>query len=479
VIHALLRDGSVYALGTIVTRGLGLLLLPLYTHALQPDEFGLLDLIVTVGVLVNLVVPLETPQAVARLWNERAQGIPRRRLAGTGAAFALAGYALFVVLAWMFAQPLAQALTGQVQDAPALRAGAAFVAANGLMLVVQGQFRWALRPRAFALASVGYSAMVLGGMAVLVADGAATVASVLWVQGAAAAAVAGVSSWVLRRDLDWRIDLNELGELLRYSLPLVLAGIAMFATLNLHRFVLNAMGSLDQVGLFGVASRLAGVGTLVLIGVQSALTPLIYAHHADPETPARLARLMEAFWALSLLASLVLSALGREALAVLATPAYGDAAFLVVWLAPAALMAQMYIFAPGIALAKKTMWQLVLTVASGVIGLLLSVLLVPLWQATGASVAACAGAAFFFGAWLLAGQRLYPLPLRWSRLAVATVAFGGLIVLNLRVMQWPPGTAAWLAKLGLLCALVAVLIGMGLLGQRLWRDGRPRLPRET
>ena len=95
MIHALLRDGSVYALGTIVTRGLGLLLLPLYTHALQPDEFGLLDLIVTVGVLVNLVVPLETPQAVARLWNERAQGIPRRGLAGTGAAFALGELALY------------------------------------------------------------------------------------------------------------------------------------------------------------------------------------------------------------------------------------------------------------------------------------------------------------------------------------------------------------------------------------------------
>jgi len=95
--RTLWRDGAVYALGTIVSRGLGLLLLPLYTRALAPQQFGVLDLIVTTGVLVNLLVPLETPQAVARLWNERGDGEPRRRLATTGFVFAAIGYAVSTV----------------------------------------------------------------------------------------------------------------------------------------------------------------------------------------------------------------------------------------------------------------------------------------------------------------------------------------------------------------------------------------------
>ena len=45
------------------------------------------------------------------------------------------------------------------------------------------------------------------------------------------------------------------------------AGIAVFATLNLHRFVLNAYAPLEAVGHFGLAARLGGVATLVLIGV--------------------------------------------------------------------------------------------------------------------------------------------------------------------------------------------------------------------
>ena len=38
--------------------------------------------------------------------------------------------------------------------------------------------------------------------------------------------------------------------------------------------MLNALATLDDVGQFGIASRLAGMVTLVLVGIQGALTPL-------------------------------------------------------------------------------------------------------------------------------------------------------------------------------------------------------------
>ncbi|HEU5295316.1 MAG TPA: lipopolysaccharide biosynthesis protein [Burkholderiaceae bacterium] len=463
MIGALWRDGAVYALGTIVSRGLGLLLLPLYTRALAPDSFGLLDLIVTTGVLANLVVPLETPQAVARLWNERAAGDGRRRLAATGLTFAAMGYTLFVATGLMFA-PMIAALLSTRGDAPAaVRAGVVLVAANGLMLVLQGQFRYALRPRAYATVGVAYSLLMLAGMAVLVMTQRASVSSVLWLQAAAAAVVAVGCAWTLRRDIGWNLDRAELRAMLHYALPLVPASLAVFATLNLHRYVLNSLGTLEQVGLYGLASRLASVATLVLIGVQSALTPLIYVHHAEPDTPANLARLFEAFWGLSLLACLALAVFGPELLALLAPGDYAGAAPLVLWLAPAALLAQMYIFAPGIPLAKKTHWQLALTVASGALGLVLALWLVPHWQAVGAAVSTCAASGQFFAAWLAMGQRLYRLPLRWAPLVAATMAYLVAAAMAAQLVGWAMGVAAWAAKATLLMAMLAATVAVGLL----------------
>jgi O-antigen/teichoic acid export membrane protein len=461
MMKALWRDGAIYAAGTLVTRGLGLLLLPLYTRALPPGPFGLLDLIVTAGVLINLVVPLETPQAVARFWNERATGQGQRTLAGTSLVFACIGYTALLLLAWAGAAPLAAALgAGDADGMRAVQAGAVFIAFNGVLLVLQGQFRWALRPRAYALAGVAYALLVLAGLAALLTLQAASVSSVLWVQAAAAATVAAGCAWALRGGIALRLDLAELRRLLGFSLPLVPAGVALFATSYAHRFILGGWAPLDEVGLFGIASRVAALATLVLVGVQTALTPLTYAHHAEPGTPSRLARLAEGFWGAGLLACLVLALFGRDLLALLTTPAYVGAASLVVWLAPAALLAQMYIFAPGIPIARKTHWQLALTLVAAAVGLALAFAWVPHWQAQGAAMATLAAAVVFFGSWVVLGQRLYPLPLRWWPLAAVTLLSGVFVALG----SMPQ------CSLPLRVGLVVVLGGV------LWASGLSRRP---
>lgn len=469
MIGALWRDGAVYAAGAILSRGIALLMLPLYTRVLAPADYGALDLIVTCGVLVNLVVPLETSQALARLWNERADVAARRRLAGTAWTFTLAGYALFAAIGLMAAEPIARALLGHARYTDALRAGVCFIAVNGLFYLLQNQFRWELRPRAYAAISVLYALLTLLLVAAFALGLGAGLEGVLWAQFGAAALATLLSLWLLRDTLGWRIDRRELAEMLRFSLPLVPAGIAVFASFYINRLMLNALATLDDVGQFGIASRLAGMVTLVLVGIQGALTPLIYAHHQEPETPARLARLLEGFSALALLACLGLGLFGRELIAVFATADYAQAAPLLMWLAPAALLAQMYIFAPGIAIAKKTHWQLAITLASAAVGAGLNALLIPRAGPAGAALATLAAAALFFGAWLAASQRLYPLPLRWGALAGATALFA-LVALASPALDAAIGSglAAWAGKAGVMAAFLLALLALRLLRPRAW-----------
>jgi len=329
--------------------------------------------------------------------------------------------------------------------------------------VLLGQFRWALRARDFAIGSAAYPLLVLAGMSALVFENRVSPEHVLWMQAGAAAAVALACAIALRRDIEWRLDRSELRALLAFSLPLVPAGVAMFAIVYLQRFVLNAMSTLESVGLYAVGSRLAGATTLVLIGVQSALTPLVYAHHAEPGTPAKLARLLEGFWGAALGACLALTVFAPELIVLLAVPAYADAAALMPWLAPAAVLAQMYIFAPGIPLAKKTGWQLAITLAAGAIGLLLALALVPAWDEAGAAVATLVASAAYVAGWLAAGQRLYPLPLRWTPLVGSTALYAAVAVAATAMAAWAPGPLTWLAKAALLLGWLVVLRGLGLL----------------
>lgn len=473
--RALWRDGAVYAAGTIVSRGLALLSMPLVTRLLAPREYGVLDLVVTAGLLANLVVPLETPQALARFWNEREAGAAQHRLAGTAWTFGMLGYAGFVLLAWAGAPWLAPRVFG-AGFVEAWRAGAAFIGANGVMLLLQSQLRWERRPVAYAAVSIAYGGGTLALLGLLAWRGQAAGASdpaeaadVLWAHAAASLCVA-LGAWLaLRRTLAWGLDAPELRAMLRYALPLVPAGVAVFAATYLHRWVLGALGTLDDVGLFGVAARLGGAVTLVLIGVQTAITPLVYAHHRERGTPAALARLAEGFWCLALLACGAMALFARELLALLAGPAYAAAAPLVAWLAVAALLGQMYVFAPGIPIAQRTGWQLAITVAAALGGVLLSLLLVPLAGARGAAVASVASALLFLGAWVAAGQRLYPLPLRWRALGACTLAALPLGAAGPAFDAAFAGLLAWVLKLALLGGVAAICVASGMLRPRAWR----------
>lgn len=453
MIRDVLRDGTVYAASAILSRGLAFLIVPLYSRLLARADYAALDLIATAGVLVNLVVPLEVAQGMAREWADAPDDAARRRLAGSALAFTALAYGLFLALALLFADPLAAYWIGSAAYGGALAIGAVQMAINGLFLQLQGQFRWSRRPLAYGAVSVLQAALSLGlGVLGSRLGGLAGVLAGQAVAGGIAALLAFVA---LRRELAPALSRQALRSMLAFSLPLVPSGAASFIAFYGNRGMLSTLAGLDQVGLYAVAARIAALTTLLIVGVQGALTPLVYLHHREPGVPAQLARFFAGFVALALGLCLAASLFASELVAI-AQAAYTPAAALLPWLAPAALLAQMYVFAPGLGIARRTRTQLALTALAAAASLLLNALLIPRFGALGAAAANLVASALFFAGWWVAGQRLYPLPVAWAPLAAALAAYGVALAVAPRAAPWPLRAALLLAfgvvvwRLGLL-----------------------------
>lgn len=457
MIERLLRDGAVYAVAALVSRGAAFVVVPIYTRLLDARNYGALDLILTAGLLINLVVALEVGQGLAREWSEQPGETERRRLGSTALGFTALAHAAFLALALAASAPLAQALLGSRDYVPELRAGLVFIAANAVFLHLQDQFRWRMRARAYAAASALHAALTLalgtGGGVALGLQG------ILWGQALAAGAAAACCLALLRGQLGAGIDRTLLARMLRFSLPLVASGVTMFIAFQANRFLLSGIASLAELGLFGVGQRVAALTLLLAIGLQGALTPLVYRHHAEPGVPAELARLFEGFAGVAAIACLLLAVFARELIGWIATPGFVAAAPLLAWLAPAAVLGQMYIFAPGIAIERKTHWQLALTAASAALALALNLASIPRWGALGAAVSNLAAACIFLGLWVAASQRVYPLPLRWGRIAAVAAAYAVLAWFGVTIdgQGWSAPAAA--AAKGATVALLAALVG--------------------
>lgn len=456
MIKAALKDSLIYGLASVLSRGLAIFLLPLYTRVLSPSDYGAYDLLITIGALANLVVAMEVSQGLARHLADTHDVAERRALMSTTLWFSVLMYGLFLLGGLIAAASLTQLLLGDEKYIPVFRLGLGYIAANGIYNLLLNQFRWELRSKAYALVNFGSALMTLLFTAWLGFVLQMGLSGVMLAQLLAQLLATLLGFWLLRQGFGFIFSFTRLRVMLRFSLPLVPAGLAVFISLYINRFALKEFASLEEVGLFGIASRIAGLSVLLIMGIQAALTPLVYQHYREPETPRQIARLFSWFLALALPVCLFLALFAHEMLALLTTTAFLGGAPLVAILAPALLLSQMYVFAPGIAIHKRTVWQLWVTLISALMSMIANWLFVPLYGGIGAAIATLMSALVFFGLWVGISQRLYPIPFAWRRIIVGGAVFMGCALLGSRLDN---GVFTIWTVLLLKCLLLALMCG--------------------
>jgi len=151
------------------------------------------------------------------------------------------------------------------------------------------------------------------------------------------------------------------------------------------------------------------------------LTPLVYNNYENPETPKELERIFRYFLALLLPALLGLMIFSREILVLFTTPQYYRASSVIAVLGAAMLLSRMYIFAPGLAIEKKTGYIAGISVVGAVISTVMNYLLIPVFGMMGAAAAILLGAAISFGLYMVYSQKLYHVPHCWKKIAFACI----------------------------------------------------------
>jgi O-antigen/teichoic acid export membrane protein len=471
VIRSMIRHSLVYMVPTILTKGLGFLMLPIYTHAFAPSDYGVLDLLTTLGPMVNVVICLEVLQGMVRLRVDMPPG-ERAQLAGTTWLFSLLMYAVFIAVALPTAPWLAQHALGNPELTDVTRVGLVSMSLTSLAGLFLSQFRWELRSTLYAVLTTGYAATTVGVSAWVALVLHYGVVGILVGQAVSAGIFALIALVLTRSSVHWAFNRRLLRRMLAYSWPLVPASLSVTLTLYFDRIALTALTSLRDVGVFGVAARLASVITIVVAALQTALTPLIFAHYTEPGTPVNLAKVFR--WSLGILLTICLALhLAAGALvAALAPPSYAAASELVPLLCLAMMFNQLYVFFPGMALAKKNGQQLAVTVAAAVTVLTANFALIPVLGALGAAVASLSAALVFIVAWAAASQRHYPLPLDLRSLSSGVGIFVAVSLAALVVDRSGASEVIRIsAKLGLLVAFVVGLMAAGMTPLRELRMG--------
>ncbi len=464
-IQTAVRHTTVYGLGNVLAKFIGFLMIPFYTHYLNPVDYGILEILDLSMSLLGMFLAMGMTAAMLRCYaaadsREAQQGVVGSAFlfaALTGlSAFGLAFCAIPAVSAMIFGPrtpsvylltAFASFIIGYIVNVPrtylrAREASGWFVGVETatllLALVLNVVFIAVLR---IGLMGILCSSLVAVGLQLVVLTG-----------------------WMLRR-VPMRYSSPALRRMLAFGLPLMFSNMAVFTLNFADRFFLQHLRSLDVVGIYAVGYKFAFMLNFLLVQpFYTMWQSRMYVAHQNPRHRLIFRQMCTLYSVLLISAGLTLAVFSPEIVRFMVGPRFAGCQEVIPVVALAYVFYGLGYFAEtGMFLRDRTKLVGLLGACAAVLNLGLNYFLISRFGMMGAAWATLLSfAALALGSYILS-ESVYPLNLGMERV-LAALGLGIALYWTSRAAPQPLALAL-VAKVALCMAFPLLLWALRVLSE--------------
>ena len=306
-VKKLIGQTAIYGLPTIVGRLLNYFLVPLYTSPgkFKPAEYGVLSELYAWVTFFIILLPLGMETAFFKFINEKEDKDKVFR----NSFLTVVGFStLFFIVVFTGSQSIANWL-GYPDHSEFVILMAGIVSIDAITALPMAKLRAENQAKKFAIihftaivVNIGLNLLIIGFLfnpnepleAVLLI----LLANIL----ASAVKIFGTHKDFL--GIKWKFDKVLAKEMLRYSMPLVVAGFAGMINETLDRVMMKPLlmsvgktkeYSLEQVGIYSAVYKLAMIVTIFLQAYRYAAEPFFFSHAKNTDSKVLYAKIMNYF----------------------------------------------------------------------------------------------------------------------------------------------------------------------------------------
>ncbi len=455
-LRRLATTGAAYTAASIISKLVAVFLLPVYTGALSPADYGAAEVMLASVIAISIVVRLGLIESLLRFFY--LPDVDRAEVIRTGFAALFWSTTLIAVICLALAEPI----TELILDRPDAELGR--LAVLGLWTLTLWEYALTLlrvdeRARAYfalTLLNVVATIPVTVYFVVVRDDGAAGI--LIGTFGTGAVFLAW-QLWRERHRLALRFRRPLLRRMIRFGLPTMPAELTLYSLNFIDRILIVRLAGLAEAGLYALAIKFAQAINVLARGFQLAWPPLAYSIADDEEARRAYSLVFTWFAAVCAFAVAGLWLLARWIVDLLAAPEYFAAYEAVGLVATGIALYSLYLVLVVIlGRTGRTEFNLPATIAGTIVNIALNLILIPSHGIVGAGIALVASYAVILALMYVLTQRLFPVPYEWGRLALlvgvtaATVATGELLLPDHGFGGLALRAALWLALPGVLLA---------------------------
>lgn len=459
-IKRLFKHSAVYGIGDAVGRLVGLVLIPLYTRCLAPDEYGLMSLAYVFIAFTAIFYTLGLNSAFIRFFLGVKEKAERGPVFSTTYTFVLLTSGAFSATIWALSTPLSEVLFKSAAYGFYFKLISIIIFMDTLALFPLLILRALEKSKHYAFLTLLKFVVTVGLNIYFVLVLRRGVEGVL-ISNALTSTLLFLILLPLTFDyLRPIFSSSLLRELLDFGLP-YLPGVFSVLIIDLSdRYLLEHFSSLNQVGLYAVGYRFGMIMTLFVTAFRFAWPPFFLSISEEENAKRIYSRVLTYFLLVATFLFLAISLYIEDLMRVLVAPDYWEAAKVVPLVLLSYIFYGVYInFMVGVYIEKRTKYIPYITGSAAGVNIAFNLLLIPRWGMMGAALATLISYLTMALSLLLVTRRFYVIDYEYGRigkLALGVVAVFGLNLL-LQGYHNPVGLSLkWLS----LPAFILVLYGL-------------------
>jgi O-antigen/teichoic acid export membrane protein len=462
MIKKLIRDSFIYTIPSIFSKGISFFLIPIYTKILSTENYGSLDLFLFYSVIINLIIPLEISQGIARYYSEEHNISQKVKYFTTAFLFNIFCYILFLFSFLFFSEYFSVLFFGKANFYLEFVIGVFFIFFNGLFYFLQNQLKWEFRSKEYSIASIIMTSSTLLFTCLFTIFFEFKLVGILL-----ALAISSIFSFlyclfVLRTKLRLIFDFDMLKEMLKFSIPLVISGLSIYALNYIGRLMIANLVSISNLGIYALAIKISNIVILVIVGFQSSLSPLIMSNYKLKSTSIKIEKIFNYFFILISIGSILIILFSKFLISLLATSDYLEASTFLIYLVPSVVLSQMYIFAPGISISKKTNYFILVNIFGILINVPLNYVLLRYFGVVGIAISSLITNLIIFIILMTLSQKYYYIPYKWSKIiTLSLVLISITIIFNFYFLNY-----YWLSRFIAFLIIILVILKFNLIDRR-------------
>ena len=421
----LANDSLIYGLSGVVTKMIGILLVPIYTRIFLPEDYGIINLVNTTFFLIGILVTCALDNAAARWFYDSKNIEDHKKTFASYIWFQVVVALTCSIIIICTSTLIGKQFTNKPEGKIFIILPAISLLTNILPIVLINWYRLHRRPITTVLFTICSTLTTIGFTLLFVVKfkwgiigvyGAITCSTILF------SLIAMYEMWMWLHPKFF--NFTRLKEMLKFSLPMIPAALAYWLLNSTDSYFIAFFKDKAAVGLFGVGALMASAVGLFTGAFQQAWGPFAFSIIDNADAKDVYAKVFLLFGQLLAFIASLLMMFAPEVLMLFTSPAYYESAWVTGILGyNLVLISFSYIAIIGVSVKKTTLPYATAMVLATMATIVLDIILIPMYGIEGSAIATVAAQLIVPIYIFYKGQKMYFIPYDFKKVSFYTILF--------------------------------------------------------